>query len=203
MGYLTYFTLNKITGSDEDFDALVEDIKEKTGIDFAKDNCEEAKWYDCEKDMLALSRKYPDLTVQLDGDGENSDDLWAERFRNGECESVGIEMPPFVYFTTDDERKRYLEKIVPGARKDLIRLIDAILSDREDGQAETGLTLRESELTVTTAVKVARSEDGIDVWLSQHYRDENASEGTPVDGENLSVNELNAIACALLNVRSH
>jgi len=198
MGYLTYFTLDIVSGSDEDFDALVGDIREKTGIDFSRDNSAEAKWYDCEKDMTALSMKYPDLVVQLDGDGEDSDDLWSERFRNGECESVGVEMPDFIRITTETERRRLLKRIIPGAKRRLILLIDAILADMKDASVEPDLVLRESELTETRAVKVTRNGDGIDVWLSQHYRGGSCPEGKPVDGESLSVDELYAIAAALL-----
>lgn len=87
MGYYTYFSLNKLEGSDEDFDALVKDIKDKVDLDFSSGDPVKGKWYKHEEDMLKYSKKYPGLLVELYGDGENSDDQWSERFRNGECES--------------------------------------------------------------------------------------------------------------------
>lgn len=40
--------------------------------------------------MERLSRKYPDITVRIYGDGEESDDLWQTFWHNGKqfCERV-------------------------------------------------------------------------------------------------------------------
>lgn len=42
-----------------------------------------AKWYDYEEDMERLSRAYPEITVRVNGDGEDSDDLWQDFWHNG------------------------------------------------------------------------------------------------------------------------
>ena len=110
MGYLTYFMLNKIEGTDEDFEALMEDIERETGMDFASacGDCVEGKWYDYGEDMCRLTKKYPDLLVELYGDGENSDDQWAARYRNGEEEHVQFirDDVHFHKLTTEEEKRQ-------------------------------------------------------------------------------------------------
>jgi hypothetical protein len=49
---------------------------------------QEGKWYDWEKEVTAISAKFPDLLIEIDGDGEESDDFWKARIKNGECEIV-------------------------------------------------------------------------------------------------------------------
>lgn len=42
------------------------------------------KWFDEEeKELVALSKKYPDVLIQVTGDGEDSDDFWREYIQNG------------------------------------------------------------------------------------------------------------------------
>jgi hypothetical protein len=158
MGYYTYFTLNKIHGSDEDYDALVKDIDEKTGIDFSRDNCQEAKWYDSHEDMTELTKKYPDLTVQLDGDGENSDDLWACRYRGGESEQIEAAMPAFCEIATPAERASFVANTYEAARKGFIRLIRRIVQEK-GGDVETDIVLEEDTVSVSRCTRL-RNEEG-------------------------------------------
>lgn len=143
MGYSTYFTLNKIQGSDEDFNALVKDIEEKSGVDFSEENGQSARWYDYYEDMTALSKKYPDLVVQLDGDGEDSDDIWEARFHNGNVETVGFEMLPFCQIATRDERVSFLVKNYGDARKNFLKLIRCVVEEA-GGDMTVRVLLRET-----------------------------------------------------------
>lgn len=123
MGYYTYFTLTKIEGSDEDFDNLVKEIKDDLDIDLAEG--EEAKWYDHDEDLIERSKKYPGLLVELYGDGENSDDLWSTRYRNGESETVELpSLPPFRRLLSE---KEVAGNELPAFVKEIRTLTDKLL----------------------------------------------------------------------------
>lgn len=154
MGYSTYFTLNKIQGSDEDFDAFVKDIDEKSGVNFTDDAGQSAKWYDHHEDMTEVSRKYPDLTVQLDGEGEDSEDVWATRYRGGESESVGYEQEPFCALASRTERVSYLAKTYADARKRFIRLIACIIGEQPLHEMSTDIVLEDDGSAVSRVDRV-------------------------------------------------
>jgi hypothetical protein len=40
-------------------------------------------WYDHDKDMLKLSKEFPDILFTLDGNGEEWDDIWRAYYKNG------------------------------------------------------------------------------------------------------------------------
>ena len=42
------------------------------------------KWYDHYDEMKALSKEFPSLYFELEGFGEERDDMWREYFHNGE-----------------------------------------------------------------------------------------------------------------------
>lgn len=44
------------------------------------------KWYDYDKDMIELSKLYPEATFRLSGDGEDRDDMWMCYYKNGKSE---------------------------------------------------------------------------------------------------------------------
>ena len=46
------------------------------------------KWYDHEKDMIELSKEFPDIMFMLEGEGEERDDNWRLYVHNGELEWV-------------------------------------------------------------------------------------------------------------------
>jgi len=50
------------------------------------------KWYDHNKDMIRISKKYSNTLFQLDGAGEESDDLWRKYFLNGNMQEVQVEV---------------------------------------------------------------------------------------------------------------
>lgn len=160
MSYITNYTLNKIQGSDEDYKALVKDIREKAGIDFSEYNCQDAKWYDNHKDMTALTEKYPDLTVQLDRHGEDFDDVWACRYRGGRSEQVGFESGSFCDLATPSELQSLLAKTYANARKDFIRLIRRIVRDR-GGKTDTDIILSENSVSVSRCTRLEGENDAL------------------------------------------
>lgn len=55
----------------------------------------EAKWYDFEDTFPAFAAKFPDVLFIVNGDGDDSDDLWEARFKGNEIERHYMSMPPF------------------------------------------------------------------------------------------------------------
>ena len=49
---------------------------------------EETRWYNHQLDLAQLSKNWPEVTFQLEGDGETSDDHWREYFRDGKVHEV-------------------------------------------------------------------------------------------------------------------
>lgn len=45
-------------------------------------------WYEHEKDMREHSLKYPNLLFRLNGQGEESGDIWIEYYKNGKMQKA-------------------------------------------------------------------------------------------------------------------
>lgn len=58
-------------------------ISERVGYDPFEESC---KWYDHDKDMVAVSRDFPDTLFELSGEGEESGDIWKKYFLNGKVQ---------------------------------------------------------------------------------------------------------------------
>lgn len=50
------------------------------------------KWYNHEKDMIALSKEYPNILFILEGIGETFPDAWRKWFYNGKFEATYAEV---------------------------------------------------------------------------------------------------------------
>lgn len=84
MGYYTLYSITLEEGPEEQYAEMLKDIDAIMGsCDMSRNESIFAKWYDYNRDMEELSRKYPDITVRLNGDGEDSDDLWQTFWHNG------------------------------------------------------------------------------------------------------------------------
>lgn len=52
----------------------------------------ESKWYDWLKDSVALSSNYPQILIEIKGEGEENGDIWKARIRNGDSETVSAKI---------------------------------------------------------------------------------------------------------------
>ena len=100
MGYSTTYTLSTTQGYDNQ-EEIEDFLQEISGypIEFGwNDSC---KWYDHEKHMKLLSRIYTETTFLLEGEGEESGDIWRKYFKNGKMQVCKAE----IVFPAFDESK--------------------------------------------------------------------------------------------------
>jgi hypothetical protein len=94
MGYITRFSLSTIKGpvltdekekeiANELAKILYNDTSDHPPLYFDDILEESMKWYECSADMKRISKMYPDYTFLLEGEGEDSGDMWREFFKNG------------------------------------------------------------------------------------------------------------------------
>lgn len=86
MGYYTNFQLD-FNPNVHDEDQFLGDLKEFTGYSWSNDyELYDVKWYNWMNDMTELSKKYPNHLFQLDGQGEESGDIWRAFFKGGKSQ---------------------------------------------------------------------------------------------------------------------
>jgi len=86
MGYYTDFTIT--TDSNAIITSLVcTALAEISGYEFEDGNTN-AKWYDHEDHIAQVSKQFPLTLITVDGEGEESGDIWRLYARNGEFEKV-------------------------------------------------------------------------------------------------------------------
>lgn len=84
MGYLTTFTIERIEGSQEEYNNILNDLKELGLEQLAESETDTLKWYDHAVDMEEITSKHPEAVVLLYGRGEDIDDVWYEYWKGGE-----------------------------------------------------------------------------------------------------------------------
>jgi hypothetical protein len=91
---LNLFENNRVEWSPE----IEEAYKNCPGVAYALNedgsSYEQVKWYEHDTDMLAYSKKYPNLVFQLFGEGEESGDIWCSYYYNGK--KIYYKMPEWV-----------------------------------------------------------------------------------------------------------
>ena len=91
MGYYTTYSLTHEEGPREQFKKMLEDIDAMMGDnEMSSFESINAKWYSYEMDIKQLSLKYPDIIFRVNGDGEDSDDLWQDFWHAGKCFSEKV-----------------------------------------------------------------------------------------------------------------
>lgn len=96
MGYYTRYELS----FDHGYDPVLEEkvmkrIEEISGYTYLFD--QEVKWYEHIEDMLTLSKEFPEIVFTLNGEGEESGDVWVAYFLNGKhvVHKAEIVLPKF------------------------------------------------------------------------------------------------------------
>lgn len=93
MGYYTIFEI-KVQGK-SDIETITEELRQVSDYAFEarKDtisNYDEIKWYKWEMDMKKISKKFSNNLFQVDGVGEEAEDIWRCFFHNGIKEEVSV-----------------------------------------------------------------------------------------------------------------
>jgi hypothetical protein len=106
MGYLTDYKLSIVK---DDGKVSLKDIKEELEkityykfvlcADYLEKN--DAKWSSNRKDMIKISKKYPNVVFKLQGNGENIDDFWISYYKNGKSQFA----PGVIVYEDYDEGK--------------------------------------------------------------------------------------------------
>jgi len=109
MGYMTSYSLNIVVGQvPDDFGKVFNKL---TGYTLDALYC---KWYEFDEHMTTLSKLYPNVVFQLDGDGEDADDKWRYYFCNGKSQDASPEIvyPEINYEQLDNIKKRSPELFI-------------------------------------------------------------------------------------------
>ncbi len=111
MGYYTKYTGEVLSGANEKdvakaiaaldyFDCIdnpdIETIDDVIGYD-------STKWYDYQKDMIEVSKQFPNALILIEGKGEDNYDIWKAYFKNGKCVVYQADIV-FPEFNEDDLR---------------------------------------------------------------------------------------------------
>ena len=63
-----------------------QDFPEEEVFDFEMYSNEERKWYEHDKEMIELSKQFPETVFCLYGNGEENGDTWYKYYKNGKSQ---------------------------------------------------------------------------------------------------------------------
>ena len=101
MGYYTYYSIDIEGMTPEVKPAVIEAFKDKRIIGYVFDEyldpLDAVKWYEHDKDMLEISKLFPNLIFHLGGVGDENTDLWETHYKAGKMQHCQAEIvyPPF------------------------------------------------------------------------------------------------------------
>lgn len=87
MGYNTSHELEVVQGDLN----LIEELRNESegaryAIGYNGNARQDCKWYSHEEDLRAFSKKHPEAILRLNGEGEESGDIWTEYYKNGKMQ---------------------------------------------------------------------------------------------------------------------
>ena len=103
MGYYTYCTFQTLTGAREEQDIVAEKIAKALDCDVEELDNQYIKWYNASERICEIAKEHPSVMIQVDGDGEESLDIWTLRLLGSKSELVQAEIPPFRELTIEGE----------------------------------------------------------------------------------------------------
>lgn len=89
MGYMTRYELDYYNGNEievETYNEIYEYIKNNDDMSYALIDERECKWYMHDKDMLEMSKHFPNVIFKIHGEGEEIGDLWEKYYKNGKMQ---------------------------------------------------------------------------------------------------------------------
>lgn len=129
--YETYHSLTLISGPEEDYNKLLEEIRLIHEVDL--EIGESTTHFDAEDVLCEMTGKYPTVLVELSGDGDDREDSYLVRFLAGRSSGkyyTGI--APFREMLTPAEAARNLSEVLEETRAWLCGFIGANAETKED-----------------------------------------------------------------------
>lgn len=105
MGYYTNYKMIVLDENGRDTDSAENPVFEDKDLygsevsvqQIIEGDLDACKWYDHDKDMIEYSKRFPDFVFILDGEGEESGDIWRKFYKNGKSYEWKLEyaLPDF------------------------------------------------------------------------------------------------------------
>lgn len=87
MGYCTRHELSVLKGDQTLIEQLISENEEaRFAVDANGDTRGGTKWYDHQEHLKAFSEKHPEALFLLDGEGDDSADIWIEYYQGGKMQ---------------------------------------------------------------------------------------------------------------------
>ena len=71
-----YYTTYDISNNSQEVIDRIHEVSEYSCL-------QGVKWYDHERDCLQISKEFPDQVISVEGEGEESGDIWKAYYKNG------------------------------------------------------------------------------------------------------------------------
>lgn len=214
MGYDTFFNINITAPNKQEYDIVRKEIAgaaDRNPHDI--DGGFEARWYECDKDLAAISKRHPGVLIEASGDGETRDDLWTARYRDGKSETIRFEgLPHFKEILTPEEEEDVFRKASEAYDKALDALTEAAvrrirtLKDRITGTHDSHLCLdrlndRLPQLVIADGLPLSHREY-VPVMVTgiQDDGEQVCTEGDPVDINDMLPDDMASLVRLLENL---
>lgn len=112
MGYCSNYFITVHTDDEKKAKEIFKAIEDRSGYSIEESASLtdgiilDSKWYDSDDDLTEVSKEFPETIIEMDVEGEERDDNWTIRVKNGEKEIVRAVTvtPPFTKILIPGER---------------------------------------------------------------------------------------------------